>query len=253
MSHARFSPSSAYRWLSCPASVLITLIKGIDPVDKESVHARRGSAIHHICERKLKGKKFSKIYQGESGIYKITPEDILDYAAPYVRYVRKLMKQMVIYGIEKKVKIYGKHCYGTVDFFGIGKGGREIHVVDLKAGAHAVSAVNNSQLKIYAIGVIKNIHIERPELITKKTKIITHIFQPATGLPKTAVYSLGDLKKFYKTVKGSIKNILQAPRIEWEHYNPGSSRCRYCPHINHCPAIEQQANERALDDFRKLV
>lgn len=52
MAHARLSPSSAERWMTCPGSV--KLAEGIE--DKGSSYAAEGTAAHELAEHILRGE-----------------------------------------------------------------------------------------------------------------------------------------------------------------------------------------------------
>ena len=51
MAHAKLSPSSAERWMSCPGSVALN--EGKD--DKGSSYAAEGTAAHELAEKILRG------------------------------------------------------------------------------------------------------------------------------------------------------------------------------------------------------
>ena len=136
MSHAKLSPSSAFRWLNCPGS--IRLSAGIE--DTSSPAAEEGTRAHELAEAMLGGKKG-----------KADSDEMLAYVQQYVDYVREIAGDSKIY-IEQRVDLteYVPNGYGTADVITIT--GDTLHVIDLKYGLSRVFPKDNPQLYLYALG-----------------------------------------------------------------------------------------------------
>ena len=76
MAHAKLSPSSAERWMTCPGSV--ALCDGL--VDEGSSFAAEGTAAHWVAEQILLGKhdKFSVVGQKAENEYIVTADMVVD-------------------------------------------------------------------------------------------------------------------------------------------------------------------------------
>lgn len=231
--HARFSPSTSKRWLTCTKSMLLP-----EQVKRgQTSYANRGTALHEMAEDILLGKEISLTYEG----YTPTEEDIKLTVIPYCEYVDEL--DVDKFWIEKKVFIT-EDCYGTADYIGYSFKTRTLHVVDLKAGKGVmVYAQNNTQARIYAIGAIKmlkELELEMPE------KVVTHIVQPGIDNYGVEEVSVENLLALHNQVKATINMIKNGDG----EYAPSDEACRWCPHKINCPKLNDFATQVAMEDFK---
>ena len=232
--HARFSPSSAYRWLTCTKSTeLKTTTK-----QKSSIYATRGSAIHDYCDDWLNGNQLRMDYRG----YVITDDDIQNTAKPYVDYVESLFGEIRLY--EKHVTIYTE-CSGTADAMIFDDVDGTLHVVDLKCGNTLVKVKNNTQLMSYALGAVK----EFIALGKSVKKVITHIVQPSIDNIVSWEYSLKDISDFQRKLQTTIDKTLKGET----EFHVSSANCHWCPHKYTCPAIEEKVQVVAKNNFENLL
>jgi len=86
MAHARLSPSSGERWMTCPGSVKLT--EGIE--DKGSSYAAEGTAAHEMAERILKGESGQSLVgqKAENGVE--FTQDMLTYVLDYTDMIQAL-------------------------------------------------------------------------------------------------------------------------------------------------------------------
>jgi len=188
MGHAKLSPSSSKRWLTCTQSVLLP---EKEEKEKESEFAKRGTALHAMSEDILRGEEVKSEYFG----YRPDKEDIILTVEKYVEYVRNLDADIFYY--EKKVYVT-EDCYGTADVIAFNSEKEIIHVVDLKAGKGIyVSAEDNTQLMIYAIGAIKFLLAEG---LSFKSLFI-HIVQPGRNNFQSIQVDRQELKALHKKIK----------------------------------------------------
>jgi len=169
--HSKYGPSSAYRWLRCPASILLTgQAYEIKPElrDATTPQAEEGTRAHTLVERALrKGCRVRDTVR--------IPEPGIELLEGYVDYVRSLDGEL---HIEHRVDILPPLCYGTADAVVIGSD--TVHIVDLKFGLNPVPAGGNVQLLSYAWGVYKTL-----VGLNRHPKFCLAIYQPRrrTGGP----------------------------------------------------------------------
>jgi hypothetical protein len=127
--------------------------------------------------------------------------------------------------------------HGTVD---VQITGKFIYtILDYKDGMNPVSAVNNPQLELYALGVLAGL---APENYPKKFELV--IVQPKLkmkGLPiiSTHVITTEDLLKLVPVIvaQAAATDDPNAPLV------PGEAQCKYCKAKGTCSAIARQAME----------
>lgn len=164
--HAKLSPSSAARWLSCTASV--ALEEQFE--EKPSEYAAEGTYAHALCE--LEGKyavgqiSRQKLTAAKRKIRNAeyhTPE-CEDAASYYANYIKELVADLnlgfkgevptVLFEQRLDLSELAPDCFGTADCIVVC--GRELHVIDFKYGKGVeVSAVGNPQMQLYAAGALQ--------------------------------------------------------------------------------------------------
>lgn len=162
--HALLSASSAERWLNCTPSARLT--ENIE--DTTSVYAQEGTLAHSLGEMELKyqlkqitkttyNKELKRIKEHE-----LYNEDMPDEVEKYTNFVFEKMAEAksstpdALLFLEQRLDFskYVPEGFGTGDCIIIADGTMEI--IDLKYGKGVeVSAVNNPQMKLYALGAIE--------------------------------------------------------------------------------------------------
>ena len=159
--HARLSPSAGDRCLNCPPS----LVLNEKFPDEDSPYAAEGTVAHKVCELKLKTeltynptifnarqKTLDDYIEAES-----VDKDMQDFTDDYVGHVLGILRKNpgadVLIEQEIELNEYIPGCFGTADCLVMVPG--KIYVIDFKYGKHvAVSAIDNTQLKLYALGAV---------------------------------------------------------------------------------------------------
>lgn len=152
--HSLLSPSSSHRWLRCGKSA--RLEEQFENVT--SVFAEEGTAAHELSEHKL--RLFLGI-ETKRPISEFDSDDLEYYTDIYVEYAKELItearakcKDPVIL-LEQRLdySCYVAEGFGTGDLVIIADG--TLDIVDLKYGKGvAVSAEDNPQMKLYALGAL---------------------------------------------------------------------------------------------------
>jgi hypothetical protein len=249
-SHALLSPSSAHRWLHCTPSARL---EATLPEQKRNPNLKdysaEGTLAHSLSEIKLK-------YQlGQIGIeehdteielcknnllYSIELEEV---ANSYVNYVRSQIGQNDKAIVEARVDIgeYVVESFGTSDCIILNE--RTLTVIDLKAGAGIpVSAINNEQLRLYALGSYERYKEEFPNLKEIRTIIVQPRLDSITE-DTTTVTKLIEWGRHY------VKKRAQKAYAGTGEFVPGD-HCQFCRAKATCKARSDFTNEIASLDFR---
>ncbi len=183
--HAVLSASSSARWLACPPSVRYAE----KFPDSTSVFAQEGQLAHEIAELKLR-KHFTTDITPRTftSRYKKLKADTLyqtemdTHTENYLDYIKDLataypMRPFLAIEAQLAFSPYVPDGFGTGDALVIGydaDGTCSMDVVDFKYGKGLpVSAVENSQMKLYALGALKAY-----EMFYEVDRIRLHIVQP---------------------------------------------------------------------------
>lgn len=155
--HALLSASSSHRWLNCPPSA--RLCENYE--DKGSEYAQEGTDAHSLCEHKLKsalGMESADPTEGLSFYSEEMEQCACDYAAYVMELVakaKKICKDPVVL-IEQRLDFsrFVQEGFGTGDCVIIADG--TLYIVDYKHGKGVeVSAVDNPQMMLYALGALE--------------------------------------------------------------------------------------------------
>ena len=172
--HALLSPSSAHRWLACPASVGAS--QGIP--DTSSVHAAEGSAAHELAAQclgdTLPMEPAPLVGQQASNGVTFTAE-MAGYVGDYVEFVRGWARGgalMVEQALDLAAITGEAGAQGTADAVIVA--GSRLHVIDLKYGRGVrVDAERNPQLILYALAALDTL-----DPLGEVTDVMLTIHQP---------------------------------------------------------------------------
>lgn len=242
--HARLSPSSASRWLRCPASVQFIEDEGIE--DEGGTAANQGSILHEICERCLSSTAVSPYsFVGETMEYEGTTLEITELHADEIQkgldYIDEIPGKIFI---EKRVSLdrWMRNQFGTLDVGIIGP--KRVTIFDWKWGYIPVQAVDNDQLRIYALGFWeKYVRRQYPEL--RKFRLI--IWQPfAPGGGGEWDVDLDELLDF----GDEVIDLARATYKKDAPFVPGEKQCAYCPAAKNlvCAAYKKFNLDMLIDD-----
>jgi hypothetical protein len=239
--HAKLSPSSAVRWMTCPGSVALS--EGIE--DKSSSNADEGSMMHAIAAKCLETGTDAIDYVGTTD--KETGLTLQVKQAPdvqfYVDHVRDIV--MATNGelrIEQRLPIgwmTGEaDAHGTADAVIVAPD--ELIIVDAKFGFKEVDAERNPQLLIYAAAAFDELKVAYD---FERIRVV--ISQPRLGAKPEYTCTVDELHDFVGNVVAASEAVGFAP----EKLVPSPKGCQWCRAKAICPALRDDV----LADFDVVV
>lgn len=249
--HAILSASGASRWMACtPSAVLEQQFE-----NKSSVFAEEGTLAHELGELTLKlnlgeitkrtfNSKFKKIQEN-----KLYSADMPDYVQTYVDTCLERVSEAkattpdALFKIEQRLDFseWVPDGFGTGDFVIIADGTME--VCDLKYGKGVpVSANNNKQMMLYALGAIAEFNF-----LYDIQKVRMTIIQPRLDNLSTFEVTIEDLLKWAEDYV--------RPRAELAIKGKGEfcagDHCKFCRAKAVCRARAEKNMELAKYDFEE--
>lgn len=268
--HALLSPSAAKKWLGCPAALACEF--GIP--NESGAAAVNGTAMHAMAEvilgRLINGEKASakpykashvlnngkgpiKALSGKPplGAVLIT-DDFVSQVDKYVDYCRPIIDAAEVVEVESRVnltrilhpgvEVDGKPLatFGTADLVAVMPDGMLI-VGDLKTGRHRVSAKENKQMMLYALGLLR---------VYKRLYDITAvrlvIFQPYAGGADEWDVTPEALEQFGKFAQTRALKAIDAFQrgkrgLKPADFRPSADSCQWCRFSEKCQAKRKVA------------
>lgn len=234
--HATLSPSSSERWLNCPGG----LIPSLEFPRESSVYAEEGTRAHAWLEKKFNGENISEVMLEDAEMY--------NYVMAAYEYVVSTLEG-VLPTSEGRVKIFstkGADCFGTVDAYGVVE--KTLHIFDFKYGKGVkVPAKDNTQLMLYAFGVLKNI-----VGLNNIDEVAMHIIQPRIANTAFFFMTKNDLVDWitgYAIPLGTLAATGQGAVT-------AGSWCKFCPLKGRCKATsfinELENSYKSLPEYEEL-
>jgi hypothetical protein len=248
--HSILSPSSSARWLACPPSV--RLCETLPDIVKPSGafdYAAQGTAAHSLGEIKLR-LVFNQITQEEYDTeYKeikksqYYDEELEHFSDTYVNFVRSQVGSEDTVYIETRVDYsdYVPEGTGSADCIIIGPA--ECHVLDYKHGMVPVSAISNSQARLYAVGAVTKFEEKYPNIKTIRYTIV----QPRCENISSEETTKENLLLWADTV---VRRKAKQAWVGSGNFQAGD-HCKYCKAKTSCKTRAEQLNEVAALEFRK--
>ena len=249
--HAVLSPSAAHRWLNCAAAP--RLEEKLE--DKGSAYAEEGTLAHAFCAKHLKEflgvstkdeeaeitQLFDKYHTGEMDEYTDTYKVIVLEKFNAAR--AKTPDAQLLVEVRLDFTKYMPEAFGTADAVIIADGCLEI--IDFKYGKGVkVSAHENPQMKIYALGAYEafsfeyNISRVRMTIVQPRIDNLSEFELSTTDLLRWATYELMPKAKEAFSGKGE-----QKPG-EW---------CQFCKVKCNCKALAATCVKTATEHANPLL
>ena len=224
--HSFLQPSAAFRWIHCPASPWEEqeAVRAKPELADAGSYANEGTDAHSVAEQCL-NIMFTEEKEPSEIVADIMDEFLRPYIQAYLEAVRNTyFEEPEEAGVETSIdlsQVVGvKDTWGTVDCYVVSGG--ELFVFDYKHGeGKIVRAENNSQLMLYALGIL-----QAPELQNVETVHLC-IVQPRADNISEWTVSREDLLKCNVDVilAASRANAIQkARKAEPEDYAPDVER-----------------------------
>jgi hypothetical protein len=222
--HAKLSASGSERWLKCPGSIRL---EAPFP-DSTSSYAEEGTLAHEIVELMIKHQFIEpmkpRTYSAALGKLKKHPlfqPEMLNHAETYIDHIHRLVglsKNPVVMS-EQRVS-FGRWVtdgFGTCDTIIVTAD--SIYIIDFKYGKGVpVSAENNSQLKLYALGAYDLLSD-----IYDIKHVCVSIVQPRLDSISSEIIPTADLLEFGEFARAQAEKAL----TDNAEVNPGDW-CRFC-------------------------
>lgn len=242
--HAACSPSSAHRWLACPASVWMQ--QGLP--DESSPFAAEGTAAHEAAALAL-----------TCGL-PVQPTDTLDADAAaavqaYVDYVEAVAQRHALY-VEHPLDISlitgEPGARGTAD--ALITTDDELIVIDLKFGQGVrVDAERNEQLSIYALAALSALPICKAKRV-QSVRLAIH--QPRLQHISEWTTTPAELKAWGEHVRVQARRafkIVADGQAREADFQPQEKPCRFCRAKAVCPSLARQVQDAVGADFDTLA
>lgn len=243
--HAKLSSSASKRWLGCPGSVKLSE----HYPNGSSIYADEGTIAHGMAEGMIsKDDKLVQKYEVEAAkFYGEHPElngtflEMKMILQPYVDYVLEEYAAQVHEDeaaqlmTEERVDLteYIPGGFGTSDVVILRQG--RLHIIDLKYGKGvSVSAEDNPQLKLYALGTLA-----RFDMLYDIEDVVMTIYQPRLDNVSTDTIKAKDLYVWGEEV---IKPGAQLALSEDAPVHAGDW-CQFCPARYDCKERARDAME----------
>lgn len=246
--HATFSASGSEKWLNCPGS--INAEKNYPK--KNTTYSLEGTYAHHLADLCLKNEEDVIDYIDKELFctidnehhYFVVDKDLAKFVQDYIDYVVSFKTQDCHIFYEKKVdySTFVHKGFGTTDSAIYDYVTKTLHVFDLKYGKGIeVSAINNSQMQLYALGFLNELADVR--------NIVLHIVQPRLYNYSSFSLTLDELLEFgnYAKERSELAMTNNAPII------PGEKQCKFCRAKADCPALFKLTQETITSNFEDLT
>ena len=256
--HAKLSPSSGERWINCTGSFdLIDRLNVPEPAG--SFAAQEGTLAHsvlendmllmlgrrshidHLSERNRLGEEARELLGSSSTV------EMSENARWHIDLVQDIMMQ--VHGaagvfVEVRVRPGIPDCFGTADTIVATE--KTLHVVDYKYGRGIpVSAVQNTQLKLYGLGAY-----EMLKVLYDFEDVQLHIVQPRLSSVSTWELTLEELLAWRQdTVLPAVEKI----RNHTGELKPGKKICQWCPAKALCPARAEKMINHVFGEVLEVI
>lgn len=254
--HAVLSPSSAERWISCPASV--QLAQQYKREESESIFAREGTAAHALAELhgqhaygRLTDDDFDAAvvrWEQEFGdVFKAPTNsdraEMFESAVEYVELVQRLASRYKNSSVhfEERLPTGVPQSWGTSDTVIVAP--TAVHIVDFKYGKGVrVEAAANPQLRLYASGALDTYG----DLLGETETVSMTVHQPRLGHTDTEELTPAELRAWRDEVVIPAAKLALGP-VESAPFGPSESACRWCPLAGACRARAEFIAETDFD------
>jgi len=219
-------PSSATRWIACPASARLSLKV---PYEESGEAAKIGTAIHSLSETCWQLDQDPMDFVGKTIEGIVMTRENAEFALAHIRTVAALEAELGTIKVEQFGVAFSNDLVrvaGTADVVAFNEDKSILEIADLKTGRGWVDA-DSPQMKIYALGVLKKY------LSASFETVRLTIVQPTTGENRTHVMTADELHDWADNV---LMPAVNAAVKDTTEPTPEKAACQYCPAKMICPA-----------------
>ena len=242
INHAILSASSSHRWLNCPPSAKLCA----NAADASSEFAREGTCAHELCEYKVR-KMLDENVQNPAENLDFYDSEMEECSENYAQYIAEIFAEVKkkctdpITLVEQRLDFskYVPDGFGTGDCVIVADD--VLHVVDFKYGQGVeVSAENNPQMKLYALGAL-----ELFDSLYDITQIEMSIFQPRLNNISKSEITKAELLDWAENTLKPIAELAAKGEGEFK----AGKHCRFCKVKATCRKRAEYNLELAKYDF----
>lgn len=234
--HAKLSPSSADRWISCPASIRMTEEHTTPGDDRGSAYAQEGTLAHSLAEIEA-GHTFGLISRGQylskrkiwraefdaeqypEGTFEEMSQHVRAYIAFLAQRLRRFPNSRIL--LEQKLDTGIPESWGTSD--AVIYSPMHVEIVDLKYGQGVrVAAEKNSQLRCYGCGALDYYG----DILGDTEIVIMTVFQPRMDNYDSEELTADELRAWRTDVAIPAALETKDPNAR---FGPSEKACRWCP------------------------
>jgi hypothetical protein len=249
MAHAILSPSSASRWLACTPSARLEQ----QYPDRAGVAAEEGTLAHALSDlvlnfhlMRVSHERFRTVL-AVIELNKLYDSSMAEHCGQYVTFVMEMLSEAqahtpdALIFLEQKLNLtdYVPGGFGTGDVVIIANG--TLHIIDLKYGKGVqVSAVNNKQMMLYALGALREF-----DFLYDIDTVRMTIHQPRIDNYSSFEMSIKDLKAW------AAADLVPRAALAFEGKGEfvTGEHCRFCKAAAVCKANADENLKLAKYDF----
>ena len=243
--HATLSPSSAERWISCPASVRIAASV---PAESSSSYAVEGTAAHALAELMAREQILGtvtnpqktaavKAWRSEFKVADDAEAEMTEHGQGYVDYLIQRLEEVgpATLLLEQRLPTGIQDSWGTSDAIIVSS--ETVESVDFKYGLGVkVEAVGNPQLRLYGVGALETYG----DLLGEVQTVRLTVYQPRLNHVASEEISATDLRQW----RDSLLPIAESALGPGAPFGPSDEACRWCPASGSCLAQMEWATAR---------
>lgn len=238
--HSKLGPSSAHRWMRCPASHRVTR----ELVDVGSVYAAEGTAAHELGENVLRNPTSNCVdYLDCKFNGFIVTQEMADNVQEYVDHIRAIPGDLEI-EVRVDYTPWVEGGFGTSDAIVFDVENKTLHVWDLKYGKGVpVHAEGSEQGQLYALGAWHGCrHLYDIE------KVVIGIHQPRLAHVTDWEITVTELLQFAEKAHAASLDAM----LEDAPFNPGEKQCQWCGYADQCEANAEHHMMVVSNQFNSL-
>jgi hypothetical protein len=222
--HALLSASSAHRWLACPPSAVAAEAYPNQDTD----FTREGTLAHEVAEAVAS----NKTWRPPAGV----DQEMIECAQGYRDYIQEQINgDEAVILLEQRVDFspWVPDGFGTCDCIILQ--GDTMIVIDYKYGVGVpVSAIDNPQMKLYALGALNDFGF-----VYDVKKFEMHIYQPRIN---NVSVDKGTVEELISWADKTVKSIAEKAAKGEGDFCAGS-HCKFCPHAGKCRELTKTCTD----------